>query len=58
MTARWASAPARNDSRLFAPTRHPQDGRASGEPAKLLWTVPTEAREVSVNFEFKDLPMP
>ena len=32
--------------------------RKLGEPSKLVWTVPTETRDVSVPFEFRDLPMP
>ena len=35
-----------------------QCGESAGEPAKLLWEVPTESKEVLVPFEFKDLPMP
>jgi hypothetical protein len=31
---------------------------AAGEPAKLLWEVPTETKEVVVPFEFTDLPLP
>jgi len=36
------------------------DGRAqpTGEPVKLLWEVPTETRDVTVPFEFTDLPLP
>ena len=30
----------------------------SGEPARLVWEVPTETREVVVPFEFADLEMP
>lgn len=33
------------------------DGR-SGEPAKLLWEFPLESRDVTVSFQFADLPMP
>jgi hypothetical protein len=29
-----------------------------GEPAKLIWRVPTETRQVPVPFEFRDLPLP
>jgi hypothetical protein len=29
-----------------------------GEPAKLVWKVPTEVRDVAVPFEFHDLPLP
>lgn len=31
---------------------------ANGEPARLVWDVPTETRDVEVPFEFTDLPMP
>jgi len=30
----------------------------AGEPVKLVWEVPTETKEISVPFEFKDLPLP
>jgi hypothetical protein len=33
------------------------DGKA-GEPARLVWEIPTETRETTVSFEFKDLPLP
>jgi hypothetical protein len=33
-------------------------GRAMGEPSKLLWNIPTESKEISVPFEFVDLPIP
>jgi hypothetical protein len=33
-------------------------GELAGEPAKLVWEVPTETRELPVEFEFKDLPLP
>ncbi len=29
-----------------------------GEPQRLVWEIPTETREMDVNFEFKDLPLP
>lgn len=29
-----------------------------GEPHRLVWEIPTETREVTVPFEFKDLPIP
>ena len=35
-----------------------QLGERAGEPAKLIWEVPVETREVAVPFEFKDLPLP
>jgi len=30
----------------------------AGEPVKLLWEVPVETKEISVPFEFTDLPLP
>jgi hypothetical protein len=30
----------------------------AGEPVKLVWEVPVETKEVTVPFEFKDLPLP
>lgn len=33
-------------------------GEDAGEPAKLVWDVPVEVREVTVPFEFTDLPLP
>ena len=41
----------------FSPRAWGHD-RKVGEPAKLVWTVPTETRDVSVPFDFKDLPIP
>lgn len=35
-----------------------QDGRHAGDPAKMLWEVPTGSRQVNVTFDFKNLPMP
>ncbi len=32
--------------------------REAGEPAKLVWEVPTQTREVEIPFEFKDIPLP
>ena len=29
-----------------------------GDPARLIWTIPTEFREVEVPIQFKDLPLP
>jgi hypothetical protein len=31
---------------------------SAGEPVKLIWEVPTETAEISVPFEFRDLPLP
>jgi hypothetical protein len=42
----------------FAPSWRPRDRRRSGEPAKLVWQVPTATKEVEAAFEFRDLPMP
>jgi hypothetical protein len=36
----------------------PTGGEPAGEPARLVWEVPTETRELPVEFEFKDLPLP
>jgi hypothetical protein len=38
-----------------------RDGAARnvrGDPARLVWDVPTATEDVEVAFEFKDLPMP
>lgn len=32
--------------------------RGGGEPARLVWEIPTASKHLSVPFEFKDLPMP
>lgn len=37
------------------PTRGAEE---PGEPAKLIWTIPIESREIEVPFEFRDLPLP
>jgi hypothetical protein len=34
------------------------DGPSPGEPARLIWDVPVDSREIEVAFEFKDLPLP
>jgi hypothetical protein len=34
------------------------DETKPGEPARIVWEIPTETRESVVNFEFKDLPLP
>lgn len=41
-----------------APPGAKVEGPPVGEPAKLVWEVPTEMREVIVPFEFADLPLP
>jgi hypothetical protein len=33
-------------------------GAVTGPPAKLVWELPVEVRQVQVPFEFKDLPLP
>jgi hypothetical protein len=43
---------------MYAKSVRPTDGRTSGDPSKLLWEVSTASKEVNVQFEFKDLPMP
>jgi hypothetical protein len=35
-----------------------RDGKPFGEPARLVWSVPTETRPITANFEFTNLPMP
>jgi len=40
-----------------------EDGKDRGkksvsEVTKLVWTFPTETRELTIPFEFKDLPIP
>jgi hypothetical protein len=30
----------------------------AGEPHRLVWEIPTETREMTADFQFKDLPMP
>jgi hypothetical protein len=42
----------------FTQSVRSRDRRRSGEPAKLVWQVPTATKEVEVGFEFRDLPMP
>lgn len=42
----------------FARSQDPQTGQLRGEPAKLVWEVPTETKDRKVSFEFTDLPMP
>lgn len=40
----------------FAPSPRP-DGKSIGEPAKILWDIPTESKPVNVPIEFKNLPL-
>lgn len=42
----------------FVRSRDPETGNPGGEPAKLVWEVPTKITERKVSFEFTDLPMP
>jgi len=41
----------------FAASVRPNDGRSSTEPVKLIWDIPTASKQISLPFEFKDLPM-
>jgi hypothetical protein len=34
------------------------DGRPTGDPVKLEWEIPTETRDLTLPFEYTDLPMP
>ena len=43
--------------RFSAEPVQPQHDRP-GPPAKLVWEIPTESREINAPFELKDLPMP
>lgn len=36
----------------------PMPGQPLGKPAKLIWTLPVETKEIRLPFEFKDLPIP
>jgi len=42
---------------LFGSSVRP-NGRASTDPVLITWEVPTGSKDISVSFEFKDLPMP
>ena len=42
----------------FAPSRRPEDARQSGDPVKMVWDIPMESRELTIPFEFTDLPLP
>ena len=33
------------------------DGRMTGEPARIVWDVPVETRELTIPIDFKDLPL-
>jgi hypothetical protein len=43
--------------RFTAEPAQPQQDRP-GPPARLVWEIPTESREINATFELKDLPMP
>ena len=43
--------------RLAAEPAQPQNDRP-GPPARLVWDIPTESRDLTATFEFTDLPMP
>jgi hypothetical protein len=34
------------------------DGRPTGDPVKLEWEIPTETRDLTIPFEYTDLPLP
>lgn len=42
----------------FQRTNWAGGGNPIGDPAKLVWDMPTESREINVPFDFKDLPLP
>lgn len=42
----------------FGASHRPEDGRQSGEPARVVWEIPTKTRVLTVPFEFTDIPMP
>jgi hypothetical protein len=42
----------------FAPSHRPEDNKQSGEPAVLVWDIPTKTRDVTVPFELRDLKLP
>lgn len=48
------------DGEEFDFTFSPNDGEGHqlGEPARMIWDVPVEIKEVEVPVEFKDLPLP
>jgi hypothetical protein len=49
------------DGREFRATMYfqaPQGEDGPGEPVKLVWTLPTQLRDVDIPFEFKNLPLP
>jgi hypothetical protein len=40
----------------FTPVSRPEGGRV-GPPAKILWDIPTETRQLVVPFDFKEIPI-
>lgn len=56
----WSHARERQAGEfVFQFIRAPEGGKpAAGEPAKLLWAIPTATEEVTVPFDFKELPLP
>lgn len=58
--AEWSSS--ENRAQIIEGTvnfnRLPRGNQEVGEPVKVIWTIPTEVREIEVPFEFHDLPLP
>lgn len=58
--AEWSSS--ENSGRMIEGAvnfnRLPRGNQELGEPAKVIWTIPTESREIEVPFEFRNLPLP
>lgn len=48
----------RTDYRLVYIASRDEDGEPSGDPAKLVWEIPTGTKQRKAKFELKDLPMP
>jgi hypothetical protein len=48
----------RTDYRLVYVGGRDEDGEPTGEPAKLVWEIPTGTKTRKAKFELKDLPMP
>jgi hypothetical protein len=38
-------------------SRHDAEGMRLRKPTKLVWTIPTETREIEIPFDFKDVPL-
>jgi hypothetical protein len=43
---------------VFKFEKEPPRGSRIGKPLKLEWEIPTETKEIPLQFEFKDLPLP